>query len=341
MNNRAGHCKRPPSQRRPPLPQLHQPSGRIPRVLTCQLSSHDSVDLNSDESSIKSTTALNFNKLSSPPNITGWRYSDEKQTIIASLNDPLSDIHLMSKEQIWRKYAHNYDQKKTVKNLAYLLKQHEEKEGPFSSSSNSTRNKASKCEASDEVEPWVTRNKKSRGWDLLYKLRLYPEKSGITGMTDKEIWESSELFKCYPLDDFTKYDKKMIKLTKKRREMVQQQHRDFEQDVANFPPSQRTNRGEPFWHRHAANTLLKEDVESGTANLMTPGELWRTKSEYMEFKQKTFAKHVFQEKSKQRAAPYWQVKCKKICQKLREEQAEELKHDWIQRMSQWKLSEDD
>lgn len=109
---------------------------------------------------------------------------------------------------------------------------------------------------------------------MLYKLRLYPEKSGITGMTDKEIWESSELFKCYPLDDFTKYDKKMIKLTKKRREMVQQQHRDFEQDVANFPPSQRTNRGEPFWHRHAANTLFKEDVESGTANLMTPGELW-------------------------------------------------------------------
>lgn len=131
MNNRAGHCKRPPSQRRPPLPQLHQPSGRIPRVLTCQLSSHDSVDLNSDESSIKSTNALNFNKLSSPPNITGWRYSDEKQTIIASLNDPLSDIHLMSKEQIWRKYAHNYDQKKTVKNLAYLLKQHERRKVPF------------------------------------------------------------------------------------------------------------------------------------------------------------------------------------------------------------------
>ena len=91
-------------------------------------------------------------------------------------------------------------------------------------------------------------------------------------MTIKEIWESSDLFKCYPLDDFTKYDKKMIKLTEKRREMIQQQHQDFEQDVANFPPSQMTNRGEPFWHRHAANTLLKEDVESGKANSMTPSE---------------------------------------------------------------------
>ncbi len=46
-----------------------------------------------------------------PPS-KGWRYSKEKQNIINCLKDPLSDVHLMSKEQIWRKYAPNYDMKK-------------------------------------------------------------------------------------------------------------------------------------------------------------------------------------------------------------------------------------
>lgn len=123
----------------------------------------------------------------------------------------------------------------------------------------------------------------------------------------------------------------MVKLVQKRRETLQQQQIDFERDLANFPPRERTNRDEPFWNRHTARKLLKEDVESGRANLMKPGELRQTRPEYQDFKSSTFAKHVYQEKSKQRAAPYWQVKCKKICQRLREEQAEESKRDWIQR----------
>lgn len=162
-------------------------------------------------------------------------------------------------------------------------------------------------------------------------------------MTDKEIWESSELFKCYPLDDFTKYDKKMIKLTKKRREMVQQQHRDFEQMLPTFglstEPEDQSRRA--FLAQTCCQYSIQRRRGKWYSQLDDAGRVMGTKSEYMEFKQKTFAKHVLQEKSKQRAAPYWQVKCKKICQKLREEQAEELKHDWIQRMSQWKLSEDD
>lgn len=118
----------------------------------------------------------------------------------------------MTKEQIWRKYASNYDQKKTKTNLDYLLKQYQNKEGPFSSSSHSNHNTntraSGKGDANSEVEPWSTRTKKSRGWDLLYKLRLFPEKSGILEMTQKEIWESSALFKCYAFQDFKKYDKK-------------------------------------------------------------------------------------------------------------------------------------
>lgn len=93
----------------------------------------------------------------------------------------------------------------------------------------------------------------------------------------------------------------MVKLVQKRRETLQQQQIDFERDLANFPPRERTNRDEPFWNRHTARKLLKEDVESGRANLMKPGELRQTRPEYQDFKSSTFAKHVYQETSKQKS----------------------------------------
>ena len=270
-----------------------------------------------------------------PPPPRGWRYSKEKQNIINFLKDPLSEVHLMTKDQIWRKYASNYDQKKTNANLVYLLKQYQNNEGPFSSSSKSksntnTRVSNGKGDAKREVEPWKSRKKKSKGWDLLYKLRLHPNKSGISEMSQQEIWESSPLFKCYPFQAFQQYDRDMMKLVQKKRELIQQQREDYERDLADFPPSERTNRDEPFWNRHAAKKILEEDVKSGAANSMKPADLQNTRAEYQDFKSNTFAKHVYQEKSKQRAAPYWQVKCKKICQKLRKEQAEELERNWIQ-----------
>ena len=110
-----------PKHLRPQPPQCFRPPSNRPSGRTRQLST------NSDVSSIKSDSIDGSNNLndsaqdSSPPNIRGWRYSDEKQTIIACLNDPSSDIHLMPKEQIWRRYAHNYDQKKTITKLEYLL----------------------------------------------------------------------------------------------------------------------------------------------------------------------------------------------------------------------------
>ena len=271
----------------------------------------------------------------------GWRYSEEKQRIINCLKDPLSEIHLMSKEQIWKKYAANFDENKTKTNLSYLLKQHKKKEGPFSPSqsppsksararSSSKKDTETEPETEPEIEPWTSRKKKSQGWHLLYQLRLFPQQSRVSRMTQKELWESSELFKCYDFKDFQKYDKEMVKLTRKRRETIRQERKEFEHDMAAFPPSERTVRGEPFWNRHAASKLLKEDVESGAADNMKPGELWKTRPEYKEFKLTTFSKHVHQEKSKQRAAPYWQVKCKKIGRQLRDQQVEESKREWIE-----------
>lgn len=97
-----------------------------------------------------------------------------------------------------------------------------------------------------------------------------------------------------------------------------------------FPPSDITCRGEPFWNRHQAKLSLREDVKSGVATSMLPSQLRGFRPEYKEFKEVTFAKHVHQEKSKQRAAPYWQVKCQKICRRQRDIQLEELKSAWMQ-----------
>ena len=37
----------------------------------------------------------------------------------------------------------------------------------------------------------------------------------VNTMTAEALWESNTHFKCYPLDDFKKYDKEMVKLTDK------------------------------------------------------------------------------------------------------------------------------
>lgn len=122
--------------------------------------------------------------------------------------------------------------KKQNANLVYLLKQYQNNEGPFSSSSKSksntiTRVSNGKGDAKGEVEPWKSRKKKSKGWDLLYKLRLHPNKSGISEMSQQEIWESSPLFKCYPFQAFQQYDRDMMKLVQKKRELIQQQREDL------------------------------------------------------------------------------------------------------------------
>jgi hypothetical protein len=211
------------------------------------------------------------------------------------------------------------------------LKQHKNNEGPFSPNTNTAKARSIGKDSSsgEKAVAWTSRKKRSPAWYLLYKLRLFPDKSGISTMTQREIWQSSDLFTCYPFQDFKKYDDAMTKLTEVRRERIRQERRVFECDMANFPPSERTIRGEPFWNRHAAQKMLKEDVESGVAD-MKPSVLWRSRPEYMDFQQHTFSRHVHQEKSKQRAAPYWQVKCQKIGRKLRKEQAEESKRCWIE-----------
>ena len=94
-----------------------------------------------------------------------------------------------------------------------------------------------------------------------------------------------------------------------------------------------TDRDEPFWYNHPAKALLKEDVESGLAYDLKPVALRETREEYQQFKLKTFRKHIYQEKGRQRAAPYWRLKRNIAARQMIEKEREEMKRQWtIERM---------
>ena len=88
-------------------------------------------------------------------------------------------------------------------------------------------------------------------------------------------------------------------------------------------------RGELFWYSHPAKSLLAEDVKSGLANKMPPKELRVSRDKYMALKLKTFRKHIYQEKAKQRASPFWRLKRNNAGQKKREQERVEMRVWWM------------
>ncbi len=69
-----------------------------------------------------------------------------------------------------------------------------------------------------------------------------------------------------------------------------------------------TNRGEPFWPGHPAESKLRVDVNTGKAYSAKPKALQQTDNAYKEFSAKPFRKCVHQEKRKQREQVAWQFK---------------------------------
>jgi len=87
------------------------------------------------------------------------------------------------------------------------------------------------------------------GWNLLHDLLMKDDtKSELSTMTEQEIWESDNKFKCYPFEDFRKYLKEMIKSTDIARAGIGEELEAFDQDCRNFPENELTDRGEPFWY---------------------------------------------------------------------------------------------
>ena len=62
-------------------------------------------------------------------------------------------------------------------------------------------------------------------------------------------------------------------------------------------------------------------------------QLWRSKREYQEFPLLVFRKHIYQERTKQLAAPCWQHTRNQIARKKTVEEAQKMKAEWHE--SQW------
>ena len=62
---------------------------------------------------------------------------------------------------------------------------------------------------------------------------------------------------------------------------------------------------------------------------MQPKQLWKSRVEYQDLPLPVFRKHIYQERMKQLAAPYWQYKRNEIATKRFEKAQKELK-EWHQ-----------
>jgi len=264
-----------------------------------------------------------------PP--TPWRTSSAKQRIIDELKDITSDIHLLVGQytatdfskvnfrQILQKYAGNkqYKMSSFRENIKRLLVHLLKKTGPFKA---------------EQVEPWYTSAKNvSRAYSLLFALYMEPNHSQkIRGMSAEQIWKSHPQFQLYELEKFKTYNKNMQILTAKRKAMISDEEASFARDALRFPREDKTSRGIPFWHTHAASKLLEQHVAEemeGIRDKMKPHQLWRSRAEYQEFPQKVFRKHIYQERTKQLAAPYWQHKRNKSARE-KYEQKEKMLKEW-------------
>lgn len=94
--------------------------------------------------------------------------------------------------------------------------------------------------------------------------------------------------------------------------------------------NEKTRRNYPFWNQHPAAALLCEDERNGTARSMKPQELWNSRTEYKDFPLSVFRKHIYQERMKQLAAPFWQHKRNKAAAKTNEVEAQHIGEEWFQ-----------
>ena len=269
-----------------------------------------------------------FESEEGPP--TPWGSSSAKRTIIAELKNEASDIHLLighytsgdfSKvnfTQILQQYAGNKYKKSNFRaNLIRLLKHYLAKTGPFKP---------------EQVEPWYTSAKNvSKAYSMLFALYMDPKDSRkVRGMSAEQIWRSHPQFQLYDLEKFKTHNKDMKALTDKRKALISDEEACYRRDMLKLPRSDKSSRGIPFWHTHAASELLREHVSlemDGTIKKIKPQQLWKSREEYKEFPLKIFRKHVYQERTKQLAAPYWQHKRNKSARKKYEE-TEELLKEW-------------
>ncbi|KAL7537423.1 hypothetical protein ACHAXR_007812 [Thalassiosira sp. AJA248-18] len=230
-----------------------------------------------------------------------------------------ADFSKVNFRQIFQKYAGNkqYKMSNFRNNVKLLLVHLLKKTGPFEGKQN---------------EPWYTSAKNvSTAYSLLFALYMDPKHSRkIRGMSAEQIWESHPQFQLYELEKFKGYNERIQTLTTKRKSMIAEEEASFERDMLRVPKRGTTSKGVPFWHTHAAAVLLEQHITeemAGTKSKARPHQLWRSRAEYQEFPLPIFRKHMYQERMKQIAAPYWQYKRNKNARE-KYDQKEKMLKEW-------------
>ena len=189
----------------------------------------------------------------------------------------------------------------------------------------------------DAKPVWKTKKETSLGWLLLYKLRLH--RTAVGKMSSEGIYKHHSIFQQYDLKDFKKWDKEMVKLTNKHREKLEEDVELFRQHRQVHPMKKISSRGKLIWNTHPAKLQLIEDTRKGKSANVKPKELWGTSELYQNFTLEDFRKHIYQEKYRQLAGPYWQKKRNKAAQKQYEMEVERLYKEWND--TKWKVEEEE
>lgn len=264
-------------------------------------------------------------------------WTEIRNDIIFDLKDGASDtvIQILTLQttkknkckKIWEKYASHHPEKKCVDSIARLLADHSKKRGHFSTDKTNNKGKGNGGE-----EPlWRTRSKVSEAYMLLYQLRFHSEKgTGADKMSAAEIYNKHPIFQQYDKEKFITWDKKVVKLAERDRKQVSEDVEMFRQHRLNFPPKEITARGKLSWSKHKAKDQLILDTKSGKAGKTRPKQLWESNASYQCFSLEDFRKHVYQEKYRQLAGPYWQKKRNKAAYKEHEKAVKKMYHEWHQ-----------
>jgi hypothetical protein len=152
--------------------------------------------------------------------------------------------------------------------------------------------------------PWLKSNAKKLLVSLLEDESSYIHAEGMTADT---IYNSEPLFMQYKIENFRTNYKNLKEKHELELQSIDFDQAAFDKERVLFPRKDTTARGYPFWDKHEARVLMKEDVEMNLSN-MKPKDFRITRDEYKQFPPAVFRQHKYQEERKQREKVYWQKK---------------------------------
>ena len=144
-------------------------------------------------------------------------------------------------------------------------------------------------------------------------------------MNIKEMHQSDNRFKAYPLKNFTTNFKSLKNKVDGLREQVDFDNQAVLQHKELYPRSPNTKRGYPHWDDHPAKQQLEDDVFNGIADTMLPRQLRLTRQSYQEFPESIFCVRLHAEKRKQREQTFWVAKRNKLAMSRHLKEAAEMR----------------